>query len=131
MRALFVLAGLLAAVSLQEVATLNVDLAEPKAAAVERAKAALLENQFVIDEASGDGSVLKTAPYRYKNAILFTVRANTVASDSGARVVLSGTYTIPTLHIRDEPVTKATRGVKKELWGILSAVADSMRKGTR
>jgi len=127
MRSLFTGAAILAMLLLQEASTITVELRQPKAAAIERAKAALLANRFVIDEAAGDGSVLKTAPYRYKNAILFTVRANTVGSDSSARVVLSGTYTIPTLHVKDEQLTQSTRGVKKELWAILSQVADSIR----
>ena len=126
MRLLLVLAAFLA-VGFQKASTITIDLRAPKQTAIERTKAALIGNGFAIYDAGGDGSALRTAPYRYENAIRFTVRANTIGSDSSSRVVLSGTWAMPELNIHDQPVTPASFGIKKALWAMLSAVADSVR----
>jgi len=74
------------------------------------------------------GPVVQTAPYRFNPATTVVLTVNLIEQDSVTRVVLSGTYSIPTLGVRDEPMTETTSRLKGQLWSWLKAIAEKIRE---
>jgi len=103
--------------------TIPVDVRVTAARATAATVRVLTDQGYVV--AASEGGVIRTTPRPHNRATTFVITANVVPLDSAARVVLSGAYTIPTLRIRDEPMTPGPR-LKGELWPRLQLVADSI-----
>ena len=119
--ALCVCAAAAGPVPAQSARTIEVTLSEKADSARNRVVTALIAQGLVVTQAQGP--VVQTAPYRFNPATFVVVTVNLVEQDSVTRVVLSGAYSIPTLGVRDEPMTETTSRLKGQLWSWLKAIA--------
>lgn len=105
----------------QESRTLAVTVRGTMADANGRVVAALAEQGVAVAEAQG--AVVRTAPYRFNPATDVVLIANLVQRDSTTTVIFSGTYSVPTLGVRDQPMTETTSRLKGQLWAWLTGIA--------
>jgi len=118
------LSGQIAPTSAKHARTLTVTspLSQPETAA--RLARVLVGREYTIDRA--DGTVVICAPRLVKNAIALTLRANVLRQATGSTVTLSGTYDIPTLGVKGQPVEAGGPRLQGELWGELEAVVAAL-----
>lgn len=105
----------------QEARTITVTLPGDVAAASNRVVAALADRGITVADAQG--AVVRSAPYRFNGATDVIVTANLIRRDSATTVILSGTYSIPTLGVREQPMTESTSRLKGQLWAWLEKIA--------
>ena len=109
----------------QAARTIEVTVRANADAARSRVVGVLVGQGLVVSTAQGP--VVQTAHYRFNPATTVVLTVNLIEQDSVTRVVLSGTYSIPTLGVRDEPMTETTSRLKGQLWSWLKAIALKVR----
>lgn len=110
-----------AAAGAQAVHTIDVTLPGTVDSARSRIVRVLVGQNLVVAEAQGP--IVRAAPYRYDPATFITVTINLVGQDSVTRVVVSGTYSEPSIDIHDQPLLQTTSRVRGPLWNWLKRLA--------
>lgn len=113
-----------------EASAINLTLDISRDVAFQRAVQAFVAAGLTVTDANQAGGSITAGPDAFNPATQATFRAVVVGSDSSSTVILSGAYSIKTLGIRDERMTASPRGIKKELWAKLEAVARTLRPMT-
>ena len=104
-----------------QTSTISVVLPVRAAAAQNRVLNAFVANGLVVDQAQGP--VVRSAPYRFNPATLLVLTANLLEHDSTTTIILSGSFSTPSLGIKDEPLTESTSHLKGQLWSFLDKVS--------
>lgn len=105
----------------QEAHTLTITVPGASTSVSNRVVAALAEQGVTV--AVAQGAVIQTAPYRFNPATDVVLTANLVQHDSTTSVIFSGTFSVPTLGLRSQPMTASTSHLKGQLWAWLEAIA--------
>jgi hypothetical protein len=77
-----------------------------------------------ITEASQGAGSVSTGPYRFNSEMIATYHATVLGSGpTTTRIRLRGSFTAPTLGVREEPIRAAEYGFRAKLWRHLSRLA--------
>jgi hypothetical protein len=104
--------------------TLSITSPLPPAQTIAQLTTVLIAREYTIDRA--DGTAVVCAPRQYKNTTMFTLRSNVVPTAMGSTVVLSGTYDLPIMGVKDEPVEGNRPRLQGELWREMEAVGAAL-----
>lgn len=118
------LAGQTAPASARHARTLTVTSPLSQRETAARVARVLAGREYTIDRA--EGTAVISAPRLVKNDIALTLRANVLSQGRGSTVTLSGTYDIPTLGVKGQPVEAGRQRLQGELWGELEAVVAAL-----
>jgi hypothetical protein len=102
-----------------------ISTALPKDKALEQAASGLVSAGYVVENANAIS--ITTAPRTFKNVWDLTIRVNVVTAGDSSNVVVSGTYSVPTMHLHDQTVEGGHGGVKGRMWQELTTAADGIR----
>lgn len=118
------LAGQIAPTNAKHARTLTVTSPLSQRETAARLARVLVGREYTIDRA--DGTAIISAPRLVKNDIALTLRANVLPHATGSAVTLSGTYDIPSLGVKGQPVEAGRPRLQGELWGELEAVVAAL-----
>jgi hypothetical protein len=97
----------------------------PKDQALEQAASGLVAAGYVVE--NSNPFALTTSKRTFKNVWDLTIRVNGVGAGDSSKIVVSGSYAVPTLHIENQAVEGGHGGVQGKMWDELSTAADSIR----